>query len=113
MTRKLTTALVLLTTLAVAACDDGQTDLSPEDAVPGTEVEVVDNRFEPAVLAIEPGDTVTWTRRGQAPHDVVADDFESEVQTNGTFTQTFQSPGQYTYVCTIHAGMEGLIVVEG
>jgi plastocyanin len=106
------TPITILTAALVTACD-GQGDLSAQDAVPSTEVELFDNRFEPAVISIEAGDTVTWTWRGQAPHDVVGDGFESDVQTTGTFTHTFDAGGEYDYVCRIHSGMKGLIVVEG
>jgi plastocyanin len=103
--------IAIIATTLVTACDS-QGDLSAQDAVATTEVEVFDNRFEPAVISIEPGDTVTWTWQGQAPHDVVGDGFESDVQTTGTFTHTFDEGGEYDYVCRIHPGMEGLVVVE-
>jgi plastocyanin len=110
-TRFATALIALLTATAITACDDGRADLSPDDAVAGNEVDVIDNRFEPAVLAIEPGDTVTWTWQGENPHDVVGDQFESDIRSTGTFTHIFEDPGEYAYVCTIHPGMEGLIVV--
>lgn len=113
MPTRLTTVLVsLLLAGALVACDDGQGDHSPQDASPGTEVDVVDNRFEPEAREVQPGDTVTWTWHGSNPHDVVGDGFESDVLTTGAFSHTFDSPGEYPYVCTIHAGMDGLIVVE-
>lgn len=98
-------------TMALAACDDSDGDLSAGDAVATTEVSVVDNEFEPAVIQVAPGDTVTWTWEGSAPHDVDDDGFQSEVQTSGTFEHTFDTPGEYQYVCNIHSGMTGLVVV--
>lgn len=113
MRTRITLALLaLLAAAAITACEEEPPDPTPESAVAGTEVDVVDNRFEPEVLSVEPGDTVTWTWQGQNPHDVVGDVFGSDIQTTGTFTHTFEDPGEYDYVCTIHRGMVGVIVVE-
>jgi plastocyanin len=97
--------------LTLVACENSGGDLSAEDAVAATEVSVVDNRFEPAVIEIAQGDTVTWTWNGSAPHDVDGEDFQSEVQSSGTFQHTFDTAGTYEYVCNIHGGMTGLVVV--
>ena len=97
--------------VAVAGCDDGSTAADDGPAVPGTEVAVVDNAFEPPRLEVEAGDTVTWTWDGDNPHDVVFDDFGSDVQTEGTYTYTFEETGEFAYTCTIHGGMDGTIVV--
>lgn len=99
--------------LALAACGNtgGGGELSAEDAVATTEVSVIDNRFEPEVIEVAAGDTVTWTWNGSAPHDVDGDGFASEVQNSGTFQHTFDSAGEYEYVCNIHSGMRGLVVV--
>lgn len=114
--RMITFLTIVLAAAAVTACDNGdggEGGLSPSDAVATTEVDVVDNEFQPSVIEIEAGDTVTWTWGGQSQHDVAGDGFESEVQTSGTFSHTFESPGEYDYVCNIHSGMNGLVVVRG
>ncbi|HJQ75634.1 MAG TPA: cupredoxin domain-containing protein [Acidimicrobiia bacterium] len=104
---------IVLAAAMITACGGDDGALSPSDAVATTEVDVVDNEFVPSVIEIEVGDTVTWTWGGQDQHDVAGDGFESEVQTSGTFSHTFESPGEYDYVCNIHADMEGLVVVGG
>ena len=104
--------VIAVATGALAGCDQPSQQLSSQEAVPGTQVDVVDNEFQPAALRVEPGATVAWTWRGSNPHDVVGDGFQSEVQTTGAFNHTFQATGEYPYVCTIHPGMDGLIVVE-
>ena len=113
MPRRAPTTLSTILALAVLAvgCADAGDDPATTGPVSGTSVAVVDNAFEPAALQVEPGDTVTWTWEGSNPHDVSADGFESEVQTSGTFTHTFEAPGEYDYVCTIHPSMTGTIVV--
>ena len=44
-------------------------------------------------------------------HDVSGDGFKSEIQTEGTFSHTFDDAGDYPYVCTLHAGMRGTLTV--
>ncbi len=75
-------------------------------------VEVSDNRFGPDEQTVVAGATVTWTwADGAALHNVVGDGFQSETQAEGTFTQRFDTPGAFTYVCSLHSGMDGTITV--
>ena len=53
---------------------------------------------------------VIWNWQGNAQHNVVGDGFESDTQVNGTFEHGFDSPGTYTYVCTLHPGMDGTVI---
>lgn len=87
-------------------------------AAPRT-VDVIDNRFNPQEVRIDPGDTVVWNVQGQNPHDIRADngDFRSGVMNRGeTFRHTFRDEGFYYYHCNLHGsrkkvGMWGLVVV--
>jgi plastocyanin len=82
------------------------------DPVAGvTEVAVRDNSFGPESVQISAGTTITWIWDGKERHNVVGDDFESPVQTEGTFNQTFAAPGSYDYECTLHFFMRGRVVV--
>ena len=108
--RRLVRTLLLSTmVIALAAgCAAGSADV----AVEGTpQVRVVDNDFEPSVLQVTTGDTVTWTWEGSRDHNVVGEAFQSETQASGTFTHTFAQPGTYPYQCALHAGMRGEIIV--
>lgn len=107
----LSIAVLTATSLLVAACDQGGGDPADQPAVAGTEVEVVDDDFEPAHLEVDAGDTVTWVWEGSSTHDVVGDAFASEAQREGTFTHTFEAPGSYEYECTLHGGMTGIVAV--
>jgi plastocyanin len=76
-----------------------------------TTIAVVDNDFEPDELVVEVGTEVSWEWRGQAEHNVLGPDFESPLQSSGTFTHTFDREGTYTFVCGPHGGMTGTIHV--
>lgn len=101
-------ALVLAGLLTACTASD---EPSASDLVEGTEVVIVDNDFEPAALQVEVGQTVTWVWEGDGEHNVVGDDFESTLQSSGTFTHTFDEPGTYDYTCQPHGGMDGQVVV--
>ena len=70
--------------------------------------------FEPAQLTVKVGQTVTWTNRDDIPHTVVcAGKFRSKtMDTDGTFTFTFTSAGEYKYFCSLHPHMTGAVKVE-
>ena len=70
--------------------------------------------FEPAQLTVKVGQTVTWTNRDDIPHTVVcAGKFRSKtMDTDGTFTFTFTTAGEYKYFCSLHPHMQGVVKVE-
>ena len=50
-------------------------------------------------MTIEEGDTVTWVwDDGGLSHDISGDGFKSEVQTEGSFSHTFEDAGTVTVV---------------
>ena len=75
----------------------------------------IDNfTFTPAEVKAKVGDTVTWTNHDDIPHTVVsAGKFRSKtMDTDGTFSFTFTSAGDYKYFCSLHPHMTGMIKVE-
>ncbi|HWH33726.1 MAG TPA: plastocyanin/azurin family copper-binding protein, partial [Acidimicrobiales bacterium] len=99
-----------MTCLLVAA-------LAPGTAAAATvDVSVIDNDFVPPTVTISAGDTVRWTNNGSDHHTVTASNgaFDGHLFANGdTFTHTFATAGQFPYVCEIHPGMDGVVVVQG
>lgn len=79
-------------------------------------VEMGDNFFNPASVTVNVGDTVTWTNKGNRPHDVTALNgaFSSprRMMNGATFTYTATTAGTYQYECTIHEGMDGTLIVQ-
>lgn len=81
------------------------------------------NRFEPATVTIQAGETVAWIwPQGSLAHNVVPDEDEPETSgpvANGPreYRYTFDSPGVYDYFCANHGntggvGMSGTVIVE-
>ncbi len=82
----------------------------------GASVSIVDFAFQPGSIEVAAGSTVTWTNNGSAPHTVSSDSgaFESgQLSPGASFSQTFDTPGAYTYHCSIHPQMTGTVVVTG
>ena len=83
--------------------------------VAGTQATIDNFTFTPGVLAVKAGTAVTWTNHDDVPHTVTAQDhaFSSAgLDTDNTFTHTFDAPGTYVYYCTIHPKMTGTVIVR-
>lgn len=109
--RQTAQALAAAAALLLVACSSGQV---PADTVPVTgvtTVEVRDNKFVERVISVPAGTEVTWKWVGRLAHNVVGNDYKSEVLQEGEFRHRYTAPGQYDYVCTLHAGMTGRVVV--
>jgi plastocyanin len=105
-------ASLLVLPLGLAACGGGSDDGGTVASEPGA-VDVVDNAFKPKSIDIAVGDTVTWTFKGSAQHNVHSSSgFASENMKKGTYEHTFNSAGTVKYQCTIHPGMTGEIKVS-
>jgi plastocyanin len=103
--------VVALALLVVAGC--GGTESS--EPVATTEVQMVKSyRFEPEAIRIDAGQTVTWTNEDNFTHSVQVDGQEDhEVGKGESFSITFDTPGTYRYVCTLHRkDMDGEVIVE-
>lgn len=70
--------------------------------------------FAPAMMTVPVGTTITWTNDDQDAHTVSATGgaFKSAALNNGdTFRFTFNKPGRYDYICSIHPFMTATVVV--
>lgn len=77
------------------------------------EVTIENFAFDPADLEIEAGDTVRWTNQDSAAHTATGEGtFDSgTMQTGETFDFTFDEPGTFDYICTIHPEMTASVTV--
>jgi len=70
-------------------------------------------QFQPSDVAIQKGDTVTWTNMDTVVHDVKFKDSESpNLKKGDTYSRTFNSPGTFEYLCDIHPYMKGKVIVK-
>jgi plastocyanin len=71
--------------------------------------------FSPATIQVSPGTSVTWTNHDNFTHSVqVQGQSDVHMLKPGETTQiAFSSPGQFPYICTLHAQtMRGTIIVS-
>jgi plastocyanin len=71
--------------------------------------------FKPATVTVKAGQEVTWTNHDPADHTITQEGggFDSGTMAAGaTFRTTFDQPGEYRYICALHPGMKGTVVVE-
>jgi plastocyanin len=110
--RKFLLPAVAAAALFTAGC--GGADESSEP-VATTDVQMVKSyRFDPKVIEIKAGDTVTWTNEDNFTHTVEVDGQEDHnVDQGESFSIKFDTPGTYHYVCTLHSkDMDGEVIVK-
>jgi plastocyanin len=73
--------------------------------------------FSPAAVEVAVGQEVTWENHDPAEHTVTQEGdngFDSGTMAQGAaFKTTFDAPGEYRYICALHPGMKGTVVVTG
>jgi plastocyanin len=81
----------------------------------GTTIEMIEMCFTPTVLHASPGDTVTFVNRDAVDHTVsgVGGTWGTydDLHPGDRVAYSFADNGVYVYVCLIHPGMAGAIVV--
>jgi len=83
--------------------------------LPATAVEIRKFAFAPQEITVAPGTKVIWTNRDETPHSVAAADksFASKgLDTDDRFEHTFASEGDFSYSCTLHPFMTGIVHVR-
>lgn len=133
------TGLLIVASLALAACGGGTT-VSPSAAAPSDDttaagtVSVVDGAvdisaddlaFDANVIRVAAGEpfTVTFTNNDSVPHNfsvyteeggeaIVQGDIINQGETDEIELEGLE-PGEYYFVCDLHPEMNGVIVVEG
>lgn len=120
-------ALAVASALLLAACgssgNEGES-IEGQDIV----VDMYDNRFQYTEIKVPVGGTVNWVGAGRNPHNAVdANEMWSTESVFGSLEQlegdeavlTYNTPGTYTFFCTLHGNAEGdgmagvLIVGDG
>ena len=104
--------MALAATALAASCGGAGESSEP---VATTEVKMVKSyRFDPKTIEVEAGATVTWTNEDNFTHTVQVDGQEDhKVEPGERVSITFDEPGTYEYVCTLHRhDMDGEVVVR-
>lgn len=77
------------------------------------------NYFLPDNIIINQGETVRWINTDVEPHIFASikslgegDIFSPEIETGGYFDYSFEYAGEYYYMCFIHQGMVGKVLVN-
>lgn len=73
------------------------------------------NGYTPPTLTVAAGTTVVWGNNDITEHTSVSDSGQwnsGNIESGKTFSQKFETPGTYTYHCSIHSFMHGTIVVQ-
>ncbi len=79
---------------------------------------VIDNfAFSPRTLTVAVGTRITWVNHDDVPHTATSSSkprvFDSgALDTDGTFSFVFQTPGTYAYFCAVHPHMTGTVTVK-
>ena len=84
--------------------------------IPGAADPNNDEAFVPPEISVSSeGNIVSWTNDDSIEHTVTSDDgsFDSgPISPGDTFDNTFDSPGEFGYHCSIHPFMTGVVIVE-
>jgi plastocyanin len=83
---------------------------------PGTtEVVMRDNVFDAADITVAAGSTVRWRNAGSVEHNSTSTAgiwASGNLAPGATFARVFGEAGTFSYACTLHAGMSGIIRVQ-
>ena len=113
MTRRL--PLLAVAALAAILSTAGCSGEDEAEAVATTNVRMVKSyRFEPEVIEVDAGSTVTWTNEDNFTHTVQVEGRDDRKVGKGeSVSIAFDEPGTYDYVCTLHSrDMSGTVVVR-
>jgi plastocyanin len=71
-------------------------------------------RFDPDLIEIKAGSTVTWTNNDNFTHTVKVDGRpDHKVGRGDSVSERFDKPGRYHYVCSLHShDMKGTVIVQ-
>jgi len=81
----------------------------------GTAVAMDGVSFVPERITVKVGQTVTWTNKDPFPHDVRAADasfVSGEIAPDASWQYRATAAGRFPYTCTLHPGMDGVLIVE-
>ena len=88
---------------------------APAFAASTVTIEINKFAFAPKEVTVDPGTKIIWVNRDQTPHTIASGDksFVSKgLDTDDQFEHTFSGAGDFSYVCTLHPFMTGVVHVR-
>jgi plastocyanin len=108
--------------LAIVACGSDSPTSTGTNTNATYDVYTIGDTFSPALgLPIAPNDTILWHFSGGSDgngHNVrffpltAGSPADITVQKTGTLRRVFSTKGDFNYVCDVHPGMNGEIIVQ-
>lgn len=89
--------------------------LGATGAAVAAEIAMAALKFSRDTVTISAGQAVRWTNRDPVEHTVTFDGPEQGspvISARGTYVHRFDTPGTYTYHCTPHPYMKGVVIVK-
>jgi plastocyanin len=117
--RPVLAVLAIVAALALVGCSgsDNAAVAGAASPVATTTVDLPPSyRFAPAAIVVSAGATVTWTNHDNFTHNVHFEGADPQLMKPGeSTTRTFDTPGTFPYVCSLHPNdMKGsVLVTEG
>ena len=114
--RRLPVVTLALLSAGLSACGSNGQGAPRSSRVPPDTVVMRNIAFNPETVHAKVGETITWVNRDDAPHNVTyvsGPRFSSSgsFDNGGSFRLKLTQAGTIRYLCTIHPGMNGTIVV--
>jgi plastocyanin len=84
-------------------------------AIDAPSIQIEKFAFAPKEITVTPGTKITWTNHDETPHTIIASDqsFKSKaMDTDDHFEYTFVSEGDFSYFCSLHPFMTGVVHVR-
>lgn len=105
--------IIAIISLLVVGCSSQNMVKGKFETIEGAVVTISGFAFNPAEIKVNAGSKVTWINEDSVPHTIMVDAITSEkMNTGGKFEHTFDTPGEYDYLCTIHTSMKGKVIVQ-
>lgn len=77
-------------------------------------VQIQGAKYEPDTIEVNRGDTIVWVNHDPYPHTVTASgEFDSHsIRAGGKWQYVARKAGAFSYVCTLHPNMKGMLKVK-
>ena len=86
--------------------------VAPPRPAASSAVQISNFAFKPARLKTTAGSVVTWRNLDPAPHTATGKQFSSpQLGKGASYRRRFTRAGTYSYLCALHPGMRGTVVV--